>query len=50
MAERDPIRTFRIPDAEWQAALEVAKSRDESLSAVIRRALRAYVMRHAPKG
>ena len=44
-----PLRSFRIPDDEWQAALDVARSRDEALSQVIRVALRRYVMRHAPK-
>lgn len=46
---RDKVRTFRIPADEWQAALVVAKSRDEKLSQVIRDALRRYVMRHSPK-
>jgi len=46
---RDKVRTFRIPESEWQAALEVAKSRDEALSQVMRDALRRYVTRHAPK-
>lgn len=46
---RDKVRTFRIPEAEWQAARAVAKSRGESLSQVIRDALKRYVMRHAPK-
>lgn len=46
---RDPVRTFRIPRSEWDAALAVAKSRGETLSQVIRDALRRYVMRHAPR-
>lgn len=46
---REPVRTFRVPDAEWRAAQGVAKARGESLSHVIREALRKYVMRHAPK-
>lgn len=47
--KRDKPRAFRIPDDEWQAALTVAKSRGESLSQVIRDALKRYVTRHAPK-
>jgi len=46
---RENMRAFRIPDDEWQEALAVARSRDEKLSAVIREALRKYVMRHTPK-
>jgi len=43
-----PLRSFRIPDDEWRAALDVARSRDEALSQVIRAALRRYVTRHDP--
>lgn len=43
---RNPTRTLRIPDVLWFAALEVARERGESLSAVIRRALTTYVKRH----
>lgn len=46
---RDKVRTFRVPADEWRAAREVADSRGESLSQVIREALRKYVMRHQPK-
>lgn len=45
----DKPRSFRIPTDEWNAALEVARSRGETLTDVIRDALRKYVMRHAPK-
>lgn len=46
---RDFIRTFRIPRDEWEAAQEVARERQESLSKVIRDALRRYVARHTSK-
>lgn len=46
---RDKVRTFRIPTQEWTAARDVANARGESLSQVIREALRKYVMRHTPK-
>lgn len=39
---RIPHRTIRIPDDEWHAAQEKAKERGETLSEVIRRALRRY--------
>lgn len=42
-------RTFRIPVSEWAEAQAVARDRGESLSQVIRDALRRYVTRHAPK-
>ena len=38
------LRTVRAGD-EWDQALEVARRRGDSLSDVIRRALRAYVRR-----
>lgn len=44
-----PLRAIRVPDDEWREAMSVAKSRGESLTSVIRAALRRYVMRHAPK-
>ena len=46
---RDKVRTFRIPADEWAAARATADARGESLSHVIREALRRYVTRHAPK-
>lgn len=46
-AER--TRSFRIPDDEWAEALAVARSRGETLTSVIRDALKRYVMRHRPK-
>lgn len=49
MSERGALRTFRIGLAEWEAAKSVADARGESLSAVIRDALKRYVTRHAPK-
>jgi predicted transcriptional regulator len=44
--KRVPLRTVRVPDDVWRRALAVARSRDESLSQVIRRALERYVQRH----
>ena len=38
-----PLRNIRIPDDEWEAAKRVAAERHETISAVIRRALREYV-------
>jgi hypothetical protein len=38
----DPIRTVRVPDEVWQAALARAAERDETVSEVIRRALVRY--------
>lgn len=50
MSDRgEKVRTFRMPESEYLAALTVAKSRGESLSQVIRDALRRYVMRHQPR-
>jgi predicted transcriptional regulator len=43
---RDPIRNARIPDDLWDRALAVARTRGETLSAVIRAALVRYVKRH----
>jgi hypothetical protein len=40
------LRNVRIPDGLWSRALTVARSRDESLSQVIRAALERYVKRH----
>ncbi len=37
-----PRRTIRIPDAEWEAALQAAEARGETLSAVIRRRVADY--------
>jgi predicted transcriptional regulator len=41
-----PRHAIRIPDDLWQAALAVARERDEDLNAVIRKALARYVKRH----
>lgn len=43
--ERVPHRTIRVPDEEWRAAQDKAKERGETLSEVIRRALRRYASR-----
>lgn len=42
---REPLRAIRVPDELWQAALTKAQDRNESLSEVIRVALRRYVAR-----
>jgi hypothetical protein len=42
-AVREPLRAVRVPDALWDAAKAVAAINDESLSEVIRNALRGYV-------
>lgn len=49
--QRDPLRSVRIPDDIWQAAQAAAAERGESVSEVIRRALRRYAQtgRTAPK-
>lgn len=39
---RIPVRTVRVPDDEWTAAQRRATERGETLTAVIRRALRRY--------
>lgn len=44
--DRHPLRTFRADDELWRAAQATARARGESVSAVIRRGLRAYVRRH----
>jgi len=36
-------RTVRIPDALWQAALSLARSRGDNLSDIIRQALTHYI-------
>ena len=51
MARRDthtPPRTIRIPDDEWQAAKAAAERRGETVTDVVRAALRRYVMRTPP--
>jgi hypothetical protein len=40
---KTPIRTFRIPEREYRAALEKARSEGIPLTDVIRQALRDYV-------
>lgn len=44
-----PRRTIRVPDAEWDAAKAVADENGETLSDVIRLALRRYVARNAKR-
>ena len=41
-ADPMPIRSVRVPDQTWAAALAKADERSENLSAVIRKALEAY--------
>lgn len=45
-APKTPLRAMRIPDDEWQAALTAAEARGETVTAVVREALRRYVRRH----
>lgn len=40
-----PVRNVRIGPL-WDEALEIAKSRDETLTSVIEAALKRYVTRH----
>lgn len=40
---KEPRRSVVVPDDLWSAAKAAAKARDESVSEVIRRALRRYV-------
>ena len=40
-----PNRAIRIPDDEWQAAQEAARANGETVSEVVRRALRQYAAR-----
>lgn len=44
-----PQRTIRVPGAEWDAAKETADANGETLSDVIRTALRRYVARNAKR-
>lgn len=44
-----PQRTIRVPDPEWDAAKEAADANGETLSDVIRTALRRYVARNAKR-
>lgn len=39
---RIPQRAVRVPDDEWRAAQERARERGETVTAVVRRALRRY--------
>ena len=40
--KREPLRSIRVPDDIWEAAQKVAAERGESVSEVIRRALKRY--------
>jgi hypothetical protein len=40
---KTPTRSIRIPDDEWQAALEATKAKGETVSNVVREALRRFV-------
>lgn len=44
-----PTRSVRVPDELWQAALRVAKDRDETVTDVIIRALTRYVREYDPE-
>lgn len=46
MSEHTPIRNIRVDTELWTAARGVAAARGETLSEVIRAALRRYVTRH----
>jgi predicted transcriptional regulator len=37
------LRTFRVEDDVWEAAQAVAADRDETVSQVLRRALKQYI-------
>ena len=41
----DTPRAIRIPDDLWQAALDAAEAKGETVSQVVRRALERYVKR-----
>lgn len=43
------LRNIRIDDDLWRAARQVAQDRGETLSEVIRAALRRYIARHTRK-
>lgn len=45
-APKTPVRAMRIPDDEWQAALAATEARGETVTAVVRDALRKYVRKH----
>jgi negative regulator of replication initiation len=40
---RTPLRSIRVPDDLWRAAMAVADERGESITDVLRRALERYV-------
>ena len=42
-APKTPTRTFRAPDEEWDPAKERAAEEGETVTDVLRRALREYV-------
>ena len=42
-----PVRTIRIDDALWTAAQETAERCEETVSDVVRAALRGYVVQHS---
>jgi predicted transcriptional regulator len=46
---KTPNRVVRVPDDLWHAAQAIAKARGETLSDIIRDALRRYVKRHEEK-
>jgi hypothetical protein len=43
----DRLRSFRVSDGVWLQAVEIAKQRGESLSEVLRDALRRYIRRNS---
>jgi hypothetical protein len=46
---KTPTRTVRVPDEEWVPALERARENDETVTDVVRRALREYVTLPPPE-
>lgn len=44
---KTPGRLIRVDEALWRAAQDAAAANDETVSDVVRRALRNYVKRHA---
>jgi hypothetical protein len=43
-----PLRSVRIPDGLWDTASRTALKNGETVSDVIREALRAYIEQHLP--
>lgn len=47
-AAKVSLRTFRVEDEIWEAAQAVAAARDETVSQVLRRALKEYAGNQPP--